>query len=361
MQSPVRRSLFCKVPGVRFQLGTFGCLLAGCVVQPTASAPTSAIGREGDPALAVVKSSVPPATFALRIGVEHLPPATDTDDEPPRCERLAASPVAAARREAPREALRDGLRDGPRDATRPDGKTAPALLAMANTDDPLARETVHFVNDLIETDRRRVAREVGLPFFDFHAIDPDRGPLLASEVQLREDHEEWVHQNGTLLLKRPFRQMLRRLPIVQDLEVEFEDFRSDHVPWTAPYEATHNERRQHLGRISLRVHAGDLDDPVEVVWINSGLRIGSSQGIGKLGFELPLSDKVHLDLRGRTEYDTGEIGLRLDLAWRRSESTSVHLAIGDDMDFLTTSSLYSLFESPMDGAPGLVLYAVHVF
>jgi len=53
--------------------------------------------------------------------------------------------------------------------------------------------------------------------------------------------------------------------------------------------------------------------------------------------------------------------VRLDLAWRRSASTSVHVAVGDDMDFLSTSSLYSLFESPMDGSPGLVLYAVHVF
>lgn len=336
---------------MRFQLGTMGCLLAGCVVQPTASTPTSAIAREDGSALAS-STRVPPATFALRIGVEHLPPTADDDDEPARCERLPASPVAPARRESGGP--------GSRDTTRTTEKAAPALLALANSDDPLARETVHFVNDLIETDRRRVAREVGLPFFDFHAIDPDRGPLLPSEIQLREDHEEWVHQNGTLLLKRPLRQMLRRLPIVRDLEVEFEDFRSDHVPWTAPYEANH-ERRQSLGRISLRVHAGDLRDPVEVVWINSGVRIGSSQGIGKLGYELPLSDKLHLELRGRTEYETGEIGLRLDLAWRRSESTSVHLAVGDDMDFLTTSSLYSLFESPMDGAPGLVLYAVHVF
>ena len=40
---------------------------------------------------------------------------------------------------------------------------------------------------------------------------------------------------------------------------------------------------------------------------------------------------------------------------------SMHLAAGDDMDFLSTSSIYSLFESPMDGRPGLVLYAVHTF
>ena len=40
---------------------------------------------------------------------------------------------------------------------------------------------------------------------------------------------------------------------------------------------------------------------------------------------------------------------------------AVRLAAGDDMDFLSTSSIYSLFEAPMDGAPGLLLYAVHIF
>jgi hypothetical protein len=54
-------------------------------------------------------------------------------------------------------------------------------------------------------------------------------------------------------------------------------------------------------------------------------------------------------------------GFRVDLSYHPSLSTSLHVALGDDMDFLSTSSIYSLFESPMDGSPGIVLYAVHVF
>ncbi|MBL8754231.1 MAG: hypothetical protein JNK15_13095, partial [Planctomycetes bacterium] len=114
-------------------------------------------------------------------------------------------------------------------------------------------------------------------------------------------------------------------------------------------------------RVSLRIHADDPKDPLEVVWVQSGVRIGTSQEFGKFGLELELTDRLHMELRARTGYETHEHDLRLDLSYRPSARTSLHVALGDDMDFLSTSSLYSLFETPMDGAPGLVLYAVHVF
>lgn len=354
MQPEFAARSFFEVSGVRFQLAVVGCLLAGCALQPTAAPPhPTALARavvvpaSTADSLPRLVAGLPPPTFAVRIGVEHLPPEAATEVRP-RCEVLSMAPAPA------RRPLRE--------AARPDRARAAAeqpFLAAA-TEDPLAREALQFVNDMVEADRRRVEREVGLPFFEFQAVDPDRGPLLNSERDLATDHELWLQANGRTLLQRPLRQMLRRLPLVRDLEVEFEDFRADHVPWTEPYAQAHARERM-LGRISLRVHASDAHDPVEVAWVHSGLLLGSSQQTGKLGFRLPLSEDLRLELRARTDYATEEFGLRLDLTWRASARTSLHAAVGDDMDFLSTSSLYSLFESPMDGAPGLVVYAAHVF
>ena len=80
-----------------------------------------------------------------------------------------------------------------------------------------------------------------------------------------------------------------------------------------------------------------------------------------LSIDWDLSATLRLEVRARTDYRTNENGLRVDLSYRPNDGTSVHCAIGDDMDFLSTSSIYSLFETPMDGSAGLVLYAVHVF
>ncbi len=332
---------------VRFQLGILGCLLAGCAVQPTTSNPVAA-PVHGAGEFVAAAACAPPATFALRIGVEHL-----TATEPDLAPRITTSSVTGVTAVRATEPERRGTKARPDQLARP-------LHEFAATDDPLAREALHFVSDLVDADRRRVARELGLPFFDFPTHDPDRGPLLPSETALQAEHELWLQENGTSLLQRPMRQLLHRLPIARDLELAFEDFRSTHVPMSEPYEQSHGWRAAR-GRVSLRVHADDLHDPVEVVWIHAGLRLGSSQEVGKLTFSLPVTERFHVELRGRTIYESGENTLRLDLSYRPSQRTSLHVALGDDMDFLSTSSLYSLFETPMDGSPGIVLYAVHVF
>jgi hypothetical protein len=327
-----------------------GCLLAGCATQPTTSLPReSTLAEASAPGnlSALNEGLAPPSVFALRIGVEHLPPEESERDDP-RDERLHLPTARTRARLAPVAA--EPMRSA---AERP-------LLDFANTDDPIAHETLRFVSDVIEADRDRVRREVGLPFFDyFHGFDADRGPLLRSEQDLLDAQELWVLEHGTSLLQRPFRRLLRRLPMVRDVEVEFDNFRSENVPLSEPYETA--SRRGESFRVSMRLRASDLGDPVEVAGIWRGLRLGSSQEAGKLSFDLPVTERLRLELRARTEYDTSDLGFRLDLSWRHSLSTSWHVAIGDDMDFLSTSSLYSLFETPMDGSPGLVLYAVHVF
>ena len=344
-------------------LGFLGIVLAGstvltsCTVQPPRSgiAPTGT--QTSTPTGSATDSqqqdlaAAPFAASVLRIGIEHLAPEPG-QGEP---ERARVESVG-------------GGRTGPRQRSEP----APArtidqrsLLDLAGIDldqvaDPMAREALRFCDDLVQADRRRVRREVGLPFFGWQGQDNSRGALLHAEEQLAADQAEWLQENGMLLLRRPLQLMLRRLPVVEQFEFELADFRSDHVPLSEPYRIVHGDRRR-LGRLSMRLHAGDLEDPLELVWIHNLVRIGTSQQAGKIAFDWSILPQLQLALRARTEYDTGDFGLRGDLTYRASDFTSLHLAFGDDMDFLSSSSLYSLFETPMDGAPGLVLYAVHIF
>lgn len=364
---------------VRSVLSILGCVLAGCIAQPAALTPmgetaagipsertaAASTATALDPAMPLDAATAcdaaalpfpfdpaPASTVRLRIGIEYLPPVAGQEEPTPRVEEPAAagdsarSPTFAQGRRSIGVETRSLLEL--------------AGIALDTVEDPLAREALRFVDDIAAADRRRVRREVGLPFFDPYRLEADSGPLLHSEVAMQNDRALWLQDNGMNLLQRPIRQLLRRLPIVEQLELDFADFRSDHLPLSEPYRKAHGDRRR-LGRLSVRLHADDFADPVELVWMHSGVRVGSSQQFGKLSIDWALSQHLQLAVRARTRYDTGSSAVRADLTYRASDFTSLHVSVGDDMDFLTTSSVYSLFEAPMDGTPGLVLYAVHIF
>lgn len=323
----------------------FATVLASCATQPARPNTT-----------ANDLSAIPLASVTvLRIGLEYLPP----DDRFRSADEVRAEPRTS--KNANRLASERAQRTVALSFDEPSQVTRLGQINFEAVDDPIAREAMRFCNDLIESDRQRVRREVGVPFFDFRDTEIQLSPLLTSERRHREEHEQWSQQHGPRLLQKPLRQLAKRLPIIRDFENMIEDFRSDHVPLTEPYRQAHGDRRQ-LGRFSLRIHTRDYKDPMELVYIHySGVRVGSSQAFGKLSLDFNVSGTINFTLRARTNYETGSSGIRSDLIYRPSPNMSVHLAAGDNMDFLSTSSLYSLFESPMDGEPGLLLYAVHTF
>jgi hypothetical protein len=336
---------------VRLQLGIATCLLAGCASQPTAPDPKLAAG------LASATSAKAPAGMVLRIGVEYLPPEADRQREEPIADVSytfdESTAFAPAEPQEPKRTARRGLPEPPH-------PWAMSISELDAIDDPVAREALHFVDDLLREDRRRVRHEVRLPFFDWQPTDLEGGPKLWSEEKTVEAQEEWIHEHGPGLLQKPLHQMLRRLPIAREVDVELQDFRTDHVPFSEPYRLAHGDQRR-LGRMSVRLHASNLHDPVEIAYMKSGVRVSTSQTSGKLSIDWPLAERWELQLRTRTEYDTHQHHLRADLVFWPNPTTSIHLSAGDDLDFLSTSSIYSLFESPMDGSPGLLLYAVHTF
>lgn len=330
---------------LRIRLGIMTCLLAGCATQPVTPM------LQPDVAAARL-AAILPATCAPRIGVEFLPPENP--------DATAAPEIAAAPSRRPAPAPAGPVRLVDRVQVREDAHTWRLSVAdLDAVDDPIAREALRFCDDLVREDARRTQREVRLPFLEWRPAELDLGARLWSEERIGETRAQWVDDHLGSLLGSPFRRMLRRLPLVSAVEVSLDDFRSSFVPATEPYLRTHDDGG--LGRVSLRLRAGDPGDPVEVAYILGGARVATSRDRTKLGYAVALSERVDLELRATRDYRTNHDVMRLDLGFRYSPTTSFHMALGDDMDFLSTSSIYSLFETPMDGSPGMLVYAVHVF
>ncbi len=349
---------------MKLLLGIALGLLAGCASQPSAD-------RSGQEAVTTGLTQAPgaPVTAActglallrrgnpLCLGVEYLPPAGEEESLAPDRLPVQAELMLSGPAPAPRQPDRTPLWSRERTERHTWAMTAEDL---AQVRDPVERETLHFVEDLMGEDRRRLRRDIGTPILTMQASDMQSpGIDLAAEEVQAEEEAQWMAEHGVDLLRRPLQMLLRRLPLVQQLEIDLDEFKQDNVPLTEEYGRAHDVAD--LGRVSMRVHAGDPKDPIELVYLRSGIRIGSSQSQLKLGYARHLAKAVTLEIHTRQNYDDRTWRVRADLSWELSPRTSLHFVAGDNLDFLTTSTVYSLFESPMDGSPGLLIYAVHLF
>ena len=345
---------------MRILLGTALGLLAGCVVRPAA-------GSEERPGDAIDGAQVVNATAArlqqlqhshlLCLGVEFLPPAASEEPLAEPTPAVHVEPVPLPPRPAARPPTYQPY--GGQERFEPHTWLMNSE-DLANARDPVARETLHFIDDLMGEDRRRLRREFGTPILTMQAADLQSPGLDRGSADPQADEEEqWLAEHGVELLRRPFNRLLRRTPIVQQFELELDDWKESNVPLSEEYSRTHDTTD--LGRMSMRVHSSNLRDPVDLVYMRSGVRIGSSQTQLKLGVSRHLTRDVLLDLHAREDYDDHEWHLRADLSWILSPRTSLHFVTGDNLDFTQTSTVYSLFESPLNGSTGLLVYAVHLF
>jgi hypothetical protein len=322
-------------------------LLAGC-----AAGPRLAVGEACSPAL------VPPAV--LRIGLEHLAPeGDDLSDESLRVAAAPDRPLQVAPRPAsarPQEPLR--LAAHAESLLNRHAWTLDAA-ELRDLPGPFERETLRFLDDLLIEDRKSAEREVRMPFLDWQAYEPIEDPLLATEFAQRGDREEWLADNGPALLRRPLKKLLRRLPLARDVEVAIDDLRAENVPLSGPYQEAHDRRAK--TRVSMRLRADNWSDPVELAVVHRGLRVSSAQEYWRMSWNVALKDDLELAVRTRRAYDGSESTWRCDLIYRLSGRTSYRLAVGQDLEFLSTSSVFAGFDSPLDGNAGIAFYAVHVF
>ena len=251
---------------MRIQLGIPICLLAGCVVQPTHVEPQVAGSPKQDlsqrqldsdtapphPTASDVREAIHPHLALLRrgnplrIGIEFLPPRGEESAFAVRATPSRAESVA----EKPRALMQ------PPERSRPIDRKNRHTWTMSTDDleairDPIARETMQFIDDVMGEDRRRLKRNLGTPILTMQTIDlQSPGIDLRADERQIEDEAIWATDHGMGLLKRPLRHLLKRLPIVRDAELRLDEFKSDNVPLSKAYRHSHRSRSP--GRVWLR-------------------------------------------------------------------------------------------------------------
>jgi hypothetical protein len=326
------------------RLGLALCVLAGCQVQPTRPAAIDAAMPSNNEALDRFADG-----HGICLGVEYLPPPN------------AAAAPAALHWGEPQDRPSDHARSGSQLPKRLGAREA-NQRAIANRDgettaiDDMAMQ---FLDDLMGDDRRRMRWEFGAPLLTAQNYDEQSpGIDLRSDEIAAEDQDLRLSQSGMQILRRPFQRMLRRTPLVSGLEVQIDRIANGRNEAEDAGESTEGTE---YGRVSFLVRPNRLSDPVEIGYRRSGLRIATTQEQLKCTCTIPLGNGVFLELRARQTYADDSWQLRSDLRWQYSQTTNLHFAVGNGLDFLPSSPTYSLEGTPFDGSSGVLFYAVHLF
>jgi len=210
-------------------------------------------------------------------------------------------------------------------------------------------------------DRRRIRWELGTSILANRHQDLSYPNLPNYMDEWNQEYEDVIFsQRGRSLVRRPLRSALKSFTVFRDLELALDDFKADYLPISGAYQENHPGRFK-FGRISMRIRLTDGSDPLEIAYRRSGFRLGSSQEKFKAGYSTELFDDLTLSLNTRYEYGSSHFAVRADLTYLLDGKTSVHLAAGDELDFLWSSNSYSLVENPLDDSTGLFFYVEHLF
>ena len=301
-------------------------LMTGCTLAPV------------DPVLRYTSQhSILPSNQAsvIRIGVEYLPPDprnTTTNSKRPDW----YSPRPEQPRKDPKTSAQPNMVVSPRGSIHPHQPVESNLdftnrqerwqltqQSISAVQDPLERFALRFLSEMIGDDHKRVERAIG-------------APLLRSQIRLSSDplsnfldERDQMDQNrqltksGTRMVRRPLRNALREMPLLNDIETALNSFKSNPRTTNAP-----RARRQY-GRVSLRVRGSDLENPLEVTWIKKGIRVSSSQDYAKASYATELRPDLRLQIR--TRYDYGDYKLRLlgNLTYALGNGTSLRAMAGN--------------------------------
>lgn len=354
------------------------CLvLVGCATSPTTT-------PESSPSAATSGLSVAAATgfdfLPIRIGVEFLPEtapraAFSVDSGILDASRGYALPQDGARRKHG-GSTQDGVRvtaiRPPRAAGDALGSQRTALLRerslwnltdedIEEIEDPAERVTMQFVNELVGEDRRRMQRELRTPILvNRPRYTMSRSLWLPSDERAQNEEDIFLNDVAPRMLRRPLRNVLKRVTFIDDFEIALREFKADHVPLSGEYQSR-GKRGRKYGRVSMRLRLSDGSDPVELAYYNWGWRAASGQERGKLQYRFRITDDIDGSVRYTYEYDTHDTAIRADLRYVINERTHMVVLAGDSLDFLAGPTAYSFLNSQLDGTPGVLFYVEHLF
>ena len=332
-------------------------LFTGCAIAPVDSVP-----RRGSTKVELPATTTP----TIRIGVEYLPPDTESiaweGSTPAWRTSLPGRPVQPDRRSSQPDMVVSRRHDSTKhqptqqdiDFTDLQERWQLTRKAIRSVKNPLERVALRFLAEMIGDDHKRVERAIGAPLLRSQirvASDPLSNFL---DERDRVDQNRRLTENGTRMIRRPLRNAIKELPLFSDVEVAINTFKTRTAP-AAP------RIRNQYGRLSVRLRASRFDDPVELTWIKRGIRISSSQDYFKASFATELYPDLHLRLR--TRYDYRDYNLRLlgNLTYTLSEWTSLHAMAGNLINVEAGLSPYPGGPQGEDRGNGALFLVEHHF
>jgi hypothetical protein len=358
-------------------LGLLLLATVGCATQPDLGRATAT------PSAPVpLKAPTPPkALLSARVGVEFLDVGRSALAErgllSPLPPRIAAPETERELGEAAERSGQGRVRVEPARPVSPPPETAwlhepaeqPSELpwlskeALLRVEDPAERLTLHFLNEMIGQDRRRVAREFGAPilFNGWRHLTPSQGLETHLDLMDREDQALMLSEESRHLVRYPLRAALRKSRLLAPVVEVLEDVKAS-IPFTREYQERSGKS---LGRFSLKLRR-DNENPFEIAYGISGWRIGSGPGRARLGYEAWLTPQWLIGVRTTYEYELGELDTSANLQFRVSEDTRVNFLVGDRVDIVTGSAMYPVIRSPVsleavDNSKGVLFYVEHLF
>lgn len=247
----------------------------------------------------------------------------------------------------PRSGSREVRSDWP-DATDP--ASAPSVAAAL---------VLQFEFELARSERARTDQDLLPPLFVPASVDlQSPGLVLHSEEQLALEEQERVAADGPGALGRPMQGAVRN----SDLGIDLREMLADVQKGSAGPRGTRSgERDLDLGTPGLRLRIDRVEDPLELTWRLGPLRAGASLETARLGLEQPLRRDLSFVAGIRARHEEGELAWRSGIQWRIGRRTRLDALAGTGLDFLPATGMHARYESPLDGARGMVVQLVHRF
>ncbi len=232
--------------------------------------------------------------------------------------------------------------------------------SLSRMGDRREQVVLRFVDDLLGADRRRLQHHLGAPVV-LTRLSQSRLPALqtAFDERLADDQASHDHRVLQSLLRKPLRRAAVRLSILDDFQAEIEAFKRGNVPLSAEYQEVHGGPG--LGRVSMRVRPSRLEDPIELTWVNSGLRLGTSQEYLKLRYTWRCAPDTFASVSWHSPYDHRDDHLAASLEWRPEPDLRLNISISDRMQFLDGPTAWTGASSPIDGDGGVLFYVEQLF
>ena len=336
----------------------------GCATQPE--------GRVSPSPSVALRSPLPPkSSLSPRVGVEFLatdraPSITATRSMSSTRHMTDRAPAAARIRvEEAKASSPPGVGGrGLEVRETPTGLPWLSAEALAAVDDPAERFTLHFLDQMIGDDRRRVQHEFGAPalFHRWRDWAPSQGLETHLDVIDREDHALLLSRISRHVIRHPLRKALRKGTLIADLTSVIDGVRES-IPLTGEYDHRSDSK---LGRLSVKLRPRDDLSPLELTYRLEGWRVGSSPGRLKFGYEVDVSENIYVGWLSHYYYADDEVDVSANVYYRVDQDTRLNVLVSDRIDIVTGGALDPVVRSPVsldavDDSSGVLFFVEHLF